>query len=267
MEKFKVDVARVGEIEMPFLKFGSGTENFVILPGVSLKPVTDTAEAVAAAYAPLAEDHTVYLLDRRSTVPAGATVRDLAEDTATVLRALGVETADFFGASQGGMMALCLALDHPKTVHSIVLGSAACRLNDPFARLIDEWRALAQERNETALANAFADAIYAPATLKVARDAIVRSLKGASAQDYARFIAQLDACRGFSAEKDLGGISCPCLVLAAAGDRIFGLEEAERIVRKTNAAHFYYGTEYGHAVYDEAPDYLAKIRAFLKSSD
>ena len=264
MHEVCVDTARIGGIEMPFARFGGGAKSFVILPGVSLKPVTENAAAVAAAYAPLQADYTVYLLDRRTDLPPDTTVQTLAADTVTVLRHLGVEKADFFGVSQGGMMALCMALDFPKIVHSVVVGSASCRCTPQFLHLIEQWEVLAKNRDETALIKSFSQSLFSPATLRSAGAMIEQSLRGATARDYDRFVAQLDACRNFSVADKLQNISCPCFVLAAAGDRVFGLSQAAEIVEKTHGAHFFYGAEYGHAVYDEAPDYLTRILGFLK---
>ena len=49
----------------------------------------------------------------------------MAEDTVTLLAQLGVGKADFFGWSDGGVVALRIAMRHPERVHRLVLLSSA----------------------------------------------------------------------------------------------------------------------------------------------
>ena len=48
----------------------------------------------------------------------------MAEDTAALLRELGIEQADFFGYSMGGGIALQIAIRHPDLVRRLVLAAA-----------------------------------------------------------------------------------------------------------------------------------------------
>jgi pimeloyl-ACP methyl ester carboxylesterase len=48
----------------------------------------------------------------------------MAEDTAALLRELGIEQADFFGYSMGGGVALQIAIRHPDLVRRLVLAAA-----------------------------------------------------------------------------------------------------------------------------------------------
>jgi pimeloyl-ACP methyl ester carboxylesterase len=54
------------------------------------------------------------------------TVRDLADDAAGLLTALGIEKAHVLGVSMGGMVAQELALNHPHRVQGLVLGCTGC---------------------------------------------------------------------------------------------------------------------------------------------
>jgi pimeloyl-ACP methyl ester carboxylesterase len=56
------------------------------------------------------------------------TYRQMADDTAELLRQLKVDNADFFGYSMGGGVALQMAIAHPELVHRIVdMGGAVYR--------------------------------------------------------------------------------------------------------------------------------------------
>jgi pimeloyl-ACP methyl ester carboxylesterase len=61
----------------------------------------------------------------------------MADDTAALLRQLKIEKADFFGFSNGGTVALYVALRHPTLVKRLVLGSAIYNM-DGFPKDIRE---------------------------------------------------------------------------------------------------------------------------------
>lgn len=54
------------------------------------------------------------------------TLRDLADDAAGLLTALGIEKAHVLGVSMGGMVAQELVLTHPQRVLGMVLGCTTC---------------------------------------------------------------------------------------------------------------------------------------------
>jgi len=92
----------------------------------------------------LEEERRVVVFDNRgvgrSDTPDGWwSTADMADDTALVLRAAGVERADVFGISLGGMIAQQLALRHPHRVDRLVLacttpgGEATVPISRPAA--------------------------------------------------------------------------------------------------------------------------------------
>jgi pimeloyl-ACP methyl ester carboxylesterase len=58
-------------------------------------------------------------IDRPLTIP------QMAEDTAALLRQIGIEQADFFGYSMGSGTALEIAIQHPDLVRKLVLASVS----------------------------------------------------------------------------------------------------------------------------------------------
>ena len=261
-----VKTADAGERTMNYISFGKGEKSFIILPGISVHSVLGSGEAIAAAYSAFCDDYTIYVFDRANDMPQGYTVRDMAEDTAKAMQSLGIENADIFGASQGGMIELYLAIDHPELVHAMVLGSTLARGNDTISALIDEWIELAENKNETGLLESFADNVYSQATLDAYRDTLISSNLGITDGEYERFIIQAEACKSFDCYDELGSVSCPALVLGSEGDRVVTAQGSKDIAEALGCEIYLYDESYGHGVYDEAPDYRQRCLDFFAST-
>ncbi|MBE0583518.1 MAG: alpha/beta fold hydrolase [Desulfofustis sp.] len=68
-----------------------------------------------------------------------------ADDTAALLDYLHIEKADLFGFSNGGTIALQVAIRHPKIVRKLILASALSRRDGAYPWL---WEAMAEARLE-----------------------------------------------------------------------------------------------------------------------
>lgn len=257
------EIMFVNDIEMKYARFGSGKKALVILPGLSIKSVADSAVAVEKAYRRFEEEYTVYLFDRRANAEKGYTLKHMADDTADVMQRLGIEKADIFGASQGGMIAMYLAVHHPELVDRMVLGSTTARISDGFRHVYKNWIDLAKKQNKEELAAAFADSVYAEKTLELFGDAVIRDLSDCSGHELAHFVILAEALDTLSIYDDLSKIQCKTLVLGSEGDRVVGADAQRDIAAQLGCELHMYGPAYGHAVYDEAPDYLDRMAAFF----
>ena len=65
---------------------------------------------------------------------------DSADDTAALLERLGIARADFFGYSNGGTIALQIAIRHPKIVRRLVIMSANYRRDGMYPQFWDGMR-------------------------------------------------------------------------------------------------------------------------------
>lgn len=249
--------------EMDYVKFGHGEKTFVIIPGLSIHAVTPLGEAIAEAYASFSDAYTVYLFDRSKNITEDYSVEDMANDTAYAMQALGIENADIFGASQGGMIAECIAINHPDLVHKLILGSTLARNNEAFDEVVEEWINLAKNKEEDKLLESFVDHVYSKATLDAYRDTLISSNKGITDEEYERFIILAKACETFDVYDKLDEIKCPTLVIGSKGDKVVGEVGSEELAEKLNAELYLYDENYGHGVYDEASDYKDRCLSFL----
>ena len=261
-----IETVRTDGFEMDYFRFGDGEETLVILPGLSVQSVMGAADAVAAAYQPLTDAFTVYVFDRRKKPPASCTVSEMAEDTAAAFRALGLEQACVFGASQGGMMALRIAIDHPELVRRLALGSTTARMTDARYAIIDRWIALAQDGDAESLYLSFGEAVYPEEVFEQSRELLVDAARTVTDAELARFVVLAAGMRSFDVTDALDGISCPVLVIGSRDDRVLGADASEQLaaaLRGHTDCELYMYDGYGHAAYDTAPDYRDRLLRFF----
>ena len=258
-----VKTISVENMEMDYIVFGEGDKSFIILPGLSIHSVMGSAELIAEAYKEFTDEYTVYVFDRAKNIKEGYTIKDMADDTAKAMKTLNIENADIFGASQGGMIGLYLAIDYPELVHKMILGSTAARTNDKFNVVVDEWINLSSQKEETKLLESFVDNVYSEATLKEYRDILISSNANISDEEYERFIILASACKNYDCYDELSNIKCPVLVLGSKGDQVVGVDGSIEIADKLNCEIYLYDENYGHGVYDEATDYKDRCLEFF----
>ena len=249
-----------GKIE--FIKFGKGERVFIILPGLSYDGFFDKAEEIERAYTMFTKKFTVYLIDRNLTPKATCSIKDIVEDTAETLKTLGINKADFFGASLGGMVAAKLAIDHPNLVGKLVLGSTLARPNETYLNVLTRWETIAKSGEIDALMSDINRNIYSPKTLKKYADVFAKIETTATDEKTARFITYINAAKTFDVYNSLNKITSKTLVIGALKDKITTVFASREIAKSLHSSYYEY-KKYGHAVFDEAVSYKKLIYQFL----
>lgn len=262
---YTVETAVTDRFEMKYLKFGQGDKPFVIIPGLSLFSVLASAPLIEKQFELLKEDFTVYLFDRRNIIPENYSVYDMADDTADAMRAIGLSGVSLYGASQGGMISMAIAVKYPKLVNALVIASTVCR-TEGREDAVREWMRLAKENEAEKLCLSFGQKVYSKEVFEANRAAFSDMAKLAKPDDLERFFILAGAVDGFDITGELSGLACPVLVLGDTDDAVFGSgiveETAKALENNPEAKHFVY-SGYGHAVYDTAPDFIERIHSFL----
>ncbi|MEE5994239.1 MAG: alpha/beta hydrolase [Oscillospiraceae bacterium] len=266
MSKIQIETVTTDLFSMDYFRFGKGEKTLVILPGLSVQSVMGSADAVAAAYQSLTDDFTVYLFDRRKELPDSYSVKDMANDTDIAIRAIRLENICLFGASQGGMIAMQIAADDPALVEKLVLASTTSCMTEQRFQVIDTWIGLAQTGDREALYLSFGEALYPQELFEQSREMLTEVAKTVTDEELVRFTILAEGMRDFDITDNLEQISCPVFAVGSKDDKVLGadasIQIAEQMQEHTDFEYFLYDN-YGHALYDTAPDFQERMLQFL----
>ena len=179
------------------------------------------------------------------------------------MKELKLENAVIFGVSQGGMIAQSLAINHPELVSKLILGSTTSRIDEASKERLCGWLKYAENNSPAELCKSFINDVYSEAYVKKFGKIIIAFHKNCSDEEIERFILTAKACEGFDVLSELKNIKCPSLVIGAENDRIFDTNCFKETAQELGSELYIYPAPYGHAVYDEAPDYKEKMLKFL----
>lgn len=247
-------------MEMNYIKFGNGDKTMVILPGLSITPVCDSPDAVIKAYAVFNNDFTVYLFDRRSDVDEGYTLEQMADDTVTKMKELGLKDIYLFGVSQGGMISQYIALKYPEMIKKMVLASTTSRFTDSGSEL---WNELCTEKKPVKLAKQFCKKIYSKSFYRKIALVLPMMYRNISEEQLKKFEIYARSCIGFDISGRISSIDMPVLVLGSKVDMLIPYEEMIYLHENIKGSEIYLYDDYSHAVYDEAGDFKDRIMEFF----
>jgi pimeloyl-ACP methyl ester carboxylesterase len=170
----------------------------------------------------------------------------MAADVAAFIDALGLERPLVMGYSDGGQIALELALHHPGATRAVVIGGAWFRCGDKYFAAVREWGFVGPGQVDL-------DTID-PGWIEYAKAEHVRD----DDPDYWLTVLQQNAGLWYSVQDysvaDLQSISVPALILVGARDQITDLEQSMEMYRHIPAAELLVIPGADHAA---AMDHLA----------
>ena len=250
---------------MDYIRFGRGERILVMLPGLGdgLRTVKGTALPMAVLYRIFAKNFTVYVFSRRDMLPEGYTTRDMARDQAEAMEQLGVEKADIFGVSMGGMIAQYLAIDFPEKVNKLILTVTSARPNPILTESVGEWVSLARVGNHTAFMDSNVRRIYSEKYYRSNKWLVPIMGKLTKPKSYDRFFVQADACLTHDAYDSLFRIKAPTLVIGGGKDKALGGAASKEIAAGIPGAELWMYEQWGHGLYEEAKDFNRRVLNYL----
>ena len=254
---------KINDNSIDYVSFGRGKKPLVIIPGLSLNRVKGAGLSLAYMYRIFAKDYRVYVFDRKEIIKEGYTIKEIAKDTADVMKTLGISEAYVFGVSQGGMIAQYLAIDYPELVEKLVLGVTLSRRNEIVKSVIEKWIRFAQNNDLESFVEDMLLKVYSQRYIRRYRMLIPIMIKMSKKVDMNRFIILAKSCLTCDTYENLNKIKCPVLVLGGKQDKVVTGEASEEIAEKLGCEIYMY-EELGHAAYEEAKDYNKRIYRFLQ---
>lgn len=255
----------IDDTTIDYVCFGKGEKALIIIPGLGdgLRTVKGMALPLAYTYRIFARDYKVYIFSRRNGLKSGFSTSDMADDIVKSMKLLNIPAADFMGVSQGGMIAQCVAVNHPEAVKKLVLAVTSSKLNSLMERNLNYWIKRAGKKDYKSIFVDTAEKTYTEKYLRKCRKvygilSIITKPKG-----FKRFIIQTQACLNHDMYNKLDMISSRTLVIGASDDKILGVRASREIAQKLNNCKVYIYKGYGHGVYQEAKDFNARVLNFL----
>jgi pimeloyl-ACP methyl ester carboxylesterase len=257
---------RIGDTTMDYIRFGSGERVLIMLPGLgdALQSVKGTALPMAFMYRLFAKDFTVFAFSRKDELPEGYTTRDMAKDQAEAMEQLGIERADIFGVSMGGMIAQHFAVDYPEKVNKLILTVTSARPNPILQESVDEWVSCAKRGDHSAFMDSNLRRIYSDGYYR--KNKWLAPIVGrlTKPKSYDRFFVQADACLTHDAYERLQEIKAPTLVIGGEQDKALGGEASKEIAAAIPGAELLMYAQWGHGLYEEAKDFNRVVIDFLR---
>ncbi len=262
----KKETVRTDDYSMNYFSFGSGKRTLVIVPGLTVKSIMNAATEVEAAFTLMHADFTVYVFDRRNELPPKYSVYDMASDTARVIEQLGLKDIFLYGASQGGMIAMTIAIEHPELIKKLALASTSSHVTREQYDALNKWIRAAENGDRAGLYLSYGGMIYPPDVFEQFRDYFLDISRSVTDEELRRFIIIASGAKDFNVTDRLKEIQCPVLTTGSFEDMVLDsdatMEIAEELDYKKDF-HLYMYTGFGHASFDTAPDYRKRLYDFF----
>jgi pimeloyl-ACP methyl ester carboxylesterase len=144
MTENRGNYAEVNGLNMYYEIHGAG-EPLVVLHGAYM-----TIDAMGEVVPSLAETRQVIAVELQghghtADIDRPLSYEQMADDTAALLRHVGIEQADVFGYSMGGAAALQVAIRHPEVVRKLVVASASYTSEGAHPELLEMIPSLTPE--------------------------------------------------------------------------------------------------------------------------
>ncbi len=264
-KRLKNGCLTIGDTDMYYVSFGTGPKTAIMLPGLGdgLATVKGRARLLAYPYRKFMNDFTIYMFSRKNRMPEGYSIKDMAEDQVLAMKTLGIESAHVCGVSQGGMIAQCMAINHPEVVEKLVLAVTAPYANEVVTESVSGWIGMAQKGDHVKFTLDMAEKMYSGRYLEKNRaffPLLARLTKPAS---YERLLRNAYAILDFDVRDELSGISAPTLILAGSDDKTVGNDAAGQLKERIEGSTIHVFEGLGHGAFEEAKDFYDRIFGFF----
>jgi pimeloyl-ACP methyl ester carboxylesterase len=253
-------LANCRDIETAWFEVGRGR------PLVLVHGLADDHRAWRKVLPWLALEHRVILYDFRghgqsSAGEADGTLKQLADDLGTLLDHLDVEHPALAGFSLGGTIIMRFAIDHAKRVERLIPIATSSRVGRAAAEWYVDRARLAQLGVDELLPHLEQDTReqFASAPDLAEEHLVIRRQSTADPRGYANACRAMARLRDEPLDPELGRITAPTLVVAAADDQLCPPKAADMIAAGIPGSHVEVVERSGHQLPVQQPEALARL--------
>ncbi|MBQ0110845.1 MAG: alpha/beta hydrolase [Oscillospiraceae bacterium] len=248
--------------ETEYIKFGNGQKNLVILPGIGVKSVISSADAVENAYSVFKNDYTVYLFDYKKNMSQNPDAKEFAEGFISAMDALKLKDTYLLGVSHGGMVAQIIAAKRKDLIKKAVFASSMPCPNEVSDDTFSTWERLAKKGDGYNLNVEFFGRVNSQNIFEQCLPLLGTPAYSATEIEFDRFAKLSHSCLIFDGREYHGEITCESLVIGSEQDKVLSPEGSTELAKALNCEIYMYDG-YSHAVFDEAPDFKQRITEFF----
>jgi pimeloyl-ACP methyl ester carboxylesterase len=207
----------------------------------------------------------------RTEKPAGEySTAQMADDTASLLSALGIARAHILGMSMGGAIAQQMALRHPAMVDHLILACTFCETSPYGLEIMAVWRLVAERAGIDALSRLLLLQSVTPRFYANHPDRVTKlgEFFMAYPQPADAYIRQNGACARHYTTEQLPRITAPTLVLAPERDILTPLGSMRLIHQRIPGSQCVVLPRSGHGFMWELPEqFNAAVLGFLQAKE
>jgi pimeloyl-ACP methyl ester carboxylesterase len=250
------------DVDLHYEVDGNG-EPLVLIPGFAAG-----AWIWSKHVAPLATKFRVVTFDPRGIGKSSfdskpLTMRLLADDTAALLHALGIEQAHILGVSFGGFVAQEFALAYPEATRTLSLCCTGFGGPNHVAPSMETMTAVLSTDGFNTEARIRRNLLpaFSPDFVRNHPDEVEELIKLRLANPIVEeaYRSQLKAGLGFNAEFRVGAIKAPTLVLSGEADAIVPVQNSRNLVERIPGAQLQLVEGGSHLFFIEQPDEFNRI--------
>ena len=213
----------------------------------------------------LASQYRLIVFDNRGVGQTSApntpySIRQMAEDAAGLLDAIGLSGVHVAGHSMGGQIAQELALAHPERVRTLMLLSSCARIDERGKAVIESWGELPRLVDAVTGLRLSFPWIYT-SHFYATPGAIERVIEEVFSNPFpptpAGIYLQSRAITSFDTTTRLDQIKCPTLVVVGNEDILSGLPFSEQLARGIRGSQLSVLEKCAHGLPTESPEATA----------